>query len=198
LVRFELNYSFESGFTIGFIDATCVCATSSGGQCVLLAQSLLDLAEPTAELFSINLTAPSLALSTWDALGKPTDGTCEDQAQLIDVSKSLDSSRFPIRSRWAQAALVYTLYQSGNASETESFRSWIADTNFASLNDGPSADPDGHFAHGSLGYLFDLAMLNVTPPDLTYPMSQSGGTVPPVSSTFTTALNKLYSFAVGT
>ncbi|KIJ38450.1 hypothetical protein M422DRAFT_143499, partial [Sphaerobolus stellatus SS14] len=117
---------------------------------------------------------------------------------LIDIGSVLNAQKFPNRTEWTQAALVWNLFESGDINGTTAFRDDIKAMPFDTLtNDGIVQDPSNRFTVTSAGYIYDFALQTVTPPSITFkgnanPSEQQLSELNGISSTI---LDRMYSFA---
>lgn len=182
------------------LDPTCTCpAGGSDGTCSApLAKSLSDLVPKTAQLFTTNVTAQGLATIIWQSQGTPSTPDCSSQAQLIDVGSVLSATAFPNRTQWAQAALVWNLFESGDINGTSKFRDAIGSMPFNTLSDdGIVQDPSNRFTVTSAGYIYDFAQQTVSPPSVTFKdnAAPSDKQLSELNGISSTVLDKMYSFA---
>lgn len=184
-------------------DATCTCPSSlTSGVCdAPLAGALSGLVPVASQLFTTNITSEGMALVLWESQGIPTTPNCAFQANLVDVGSVLDANVSPNRTQWAQAALLWNLYQSGDIDATQSMQLAIERLPFGSLDnkDGIEADPSGQFSVSLSGYIFNFANQTVTAPSLTFNIdgSPSSDQLSRVNIVMEGALDRMYSFASG-
>jgi len=141
-----------------------------------------------------------LAIVLWETLGTPAIPDCSTQAILIDVGSVLDPSKFPNRTTWAQAALIWNLYETSDINGTDTLKTAVLSMPFNNLKgDGPVNDATGQFSIPATGFTFDFASQTVTPPLLTFknnasPSAEQLGELNGIASA---ALDRMYSFASG-
>lgn len=106
----------------------------------------------------------------FDAQGNSADGTCVQQAVLIDTAPSLDKRSSPSRARWAQAALLWNLVLSEDTGATNALRTFINRTDWSALGtqDGIVEDSSGRFRTIQSGYMFDFAAQQISPISKTF------------------------------
>ncbi|KAF8484225.1 hypothetical protein JB92DRAFT_2837048 [Gautieria morchelliformis] len=182
------------------LDATCTCPSSISGTCAApLAQALNSLVAPTSQLFAANITSAGLALVLYASQGTPITPNCVTQANFVDVGSVLDASRSPNRTQWAQAALLWTLFQTGDGDATRSLQSAVTSLPFGSLHntDGIESDPTGKFTVSSSGYTYNFANQTVSAPSLTFDVDASPSSlqVSRLNSAAEGSLDRMYSFA---
>jgi len=167
-----------------------------------LAQALVQLVPVASQLFTTNITAQSMAIVLWDAQGTPIGQSCGSQVGLIDVGSVLDSNVSPNRTQWAEAALLWFLFQSGDIHATQDLQSSVEKLPFQSLqgNDGPETDPSNKFNISISGFTFNFAAQTVTPLSLTFQNdgSPSSAQLGEVNSAVKSSLDRMYTFASGT
>jgi hypothetical protein len=119
----------------------------------------------------------------------------------VDVGSALDASRSPNRTQWAQAALLWTLFQTGDNNATRSLQSAVTSLPFGSLHstDGIESDPSGTFTVSSSGYTYNFANQTVTAPSLTFKVeaSPSSQQVSRLNIAAEGSLDRMNSFASG-
>jgi hypothetical protein len=186
-----------------YIDATCVCISTSSSNCIELAQAIITRTPTMNQLFSTNLSDSDVATAIWQVQGSPTGSNCAEQAQLIDVGSALDSTTLPNRTQWAQSALLWNLVQSQNATQVRNMQKFVEKVKWTSLStaaDGPVSDPSGGFAFQQSGYIWDFANQTATMPSASFivagqPSQDQINRVGPIAHT---ALDRMYTFASGT
>ena len=183
-------------------DATCICPSSLSGTCAApLANALNSLIPVTSQLFVTNITGQGMALALWESQGTPTTPDCSFQAELIDVGSVLDGNLSPNRTQWAQAALLWNLFQTNDIDATRSLQTEIGNLPFGLLNstDGIESDPFGRFSFLSSGYMYNFANQTVTAPSLTFVVdgSSSSQQLSRINNVAESALDRMYSFASG-
>lgn len=184
-------------------DATCICPVSSlSGTCAApLAKALDSLVPVVSQLFVTNITSQALALVLWESQGIPTTSNCAFQANLVDVGSVLDGNLSPNRTQWAQAALLWTLFQTSDVNATQFLQTQVKSLPFGSLNskDGIESDSSGGFSVLSSGYIYDFANQTVAAPPVTFigDASPSPQQLSRVNSVAQSALDRMYSFANG-
>lgn len=181
-------------------DATCVCTSTIAGQCNQVAQSLVDLVPTLNAQFGADYTPASLATSIWQAQGAPGDD-CSKQALLVDVAPGLNATTASNRAKWAQAALLWNLVQSGNLADVAQLQEFVVKAPWNSLgsSDGPTSDSSSRFTTTVSGFQFNFAGQTVTPPSVTFvdvgqPSQEQIGRTNGVSRA---ALDRMYTFASG-
>ena len=144
------------------IDATCTCASTTG-QCHPLAQGILQLIPDVNAIFTTNFTPTTVSSAIFNAQGNSADGTCTQQAVLIDTAPGLDSDVSPSRTKWARAALLWNLVLSEDTRATNALQTFILRTDWSVLTpqDGVAEDNSGRFRTIQSGYLFDFAAQTV-------------------------------------
>ena len=182
-------------------DSTCVCTSTLPGQCDALAQNLITLIPTLNNLFSANYTPKSLSDAVWAAQGAPPVNSCQTQAVIVDVAPALNAATAPNRTQWAQAAMLWNFAQSQNTAALETMQEFVADAPWRDLSqaDGPVSDASNTFIVSSIGFKFDFAAQTVTAPSVTFVTNgnPSSAQVAQVDSTASTALDRMYSFALG-
>ncbi|CAL1695502.1 unnamed protein product [Somion occarium] len=180
------------------LDATCVCTSTIAGQCNQVAQSLVDLVPTLNAQFGADYTPASLATSIWQAQGAPGDD-CSKQALLVDVAPGLNATTASNRAKWAQAALLWNLVQSGNLADVAQLQEFVVKAPWNSLgsSDGPTSDSSSRFTTTVSGFQFNFAGQTVTPPSVTFvdvgqPSQEQIGRTNGVSRA---ALDRMYTFA---
>jgi hypothetical protein len=187
-------------FTLA-LDATCVCTSSLPSQCDALAQNVIDLIPTLNSFFSVNYTASSLAAAIWEVQGALPSDQCTHQAVLVDVAPALDSSKAPNRTEWAQSALLWNLVQSQNMTALLDMQKFISKAPWSELAqaDGPVSNPPSVFSLSESGYIFDFAAQTVIQPTISFVSNgqPSSAQIAQVGSTASSALDRMYSFALG-
>lgn len=152
-------------------------------------------------MFNSDITSQAIALVIWESQGTPTTSNCAYQADLIDVGSVLDATVSPNRTEWAQAALLWNLFKSGDFHAVQSMQLAIATLPFKTLHsqDGIEADPSGQFSVSSSGFIFNFANQTVTAPPLSFKIngSPSSTQLSRVQTVAESALDRMYSFASG-
>lgn len=183
------------------LDATCVCTATSGSSCKPLAKSLFDLVDAVNTLFVANFSASSLSDALFDAQGQPTGNACGKQAVLVDVAPGLDSVAFPNRTKWAQSAILWNLGMSVNIGATTSLQKFVSSAAWSTLGsqDGSVSTGNQKFAVNASGFTFDFAAQTVSPIRTSFQQDANPGSaqLSEVSVTAGTALDRMYSFALG-
>jgi len=182
------------------LDATCSCPSSISGTCAApLANGLNTLVPVASQLFVTNITSQGLAFVLWESQGTPTTPNCAFQADLVDVGSVLDGSLLPNRTQWAEAALLWNLFQTGDIDATRTLQTDIGNLPFGSLSsqDGIVSDPSGRFSVSSSGYIYNFAnqTVNVLPLTFTTDGAPSSQQLSRVNSVAQGALDRMYSFA---
>lgn len=185
-----------------FIDATCVCtSSSSSGQCAELAQNLVSLTPTVNTLFATNWSTNDISNAIYQAQGAPTGTNCASQSLLVDVAPGLNSETAPNRTTWTQAAILWNLVLSQDTTATSTLRDFAtnADWDKAASDDGPVADSSSLFAVNASGYTFDFASQVISRPNITFVESgqPSNAQLGEVSSVAEAALDRMYTFASG-
>ncbi|KAF8528127.1 hypothetical protein BU17DRAFT_26329, partial [Hysterangium stoloniferum] len=180
------------------LNATCTCPAGTAGICSApLAQELSNLVPITSQLFNVNITPQSLARAISEV--QKTTSDCSSQAKLVDVGSELDVSTSPNRTHWAQAALVWTLFQTGDITTTQQLQSRVQQLPFKSLqqSDGSVPDPNGSFSIVLSGYVFNFANQTITPPVKSFAsdVSPTQAQLQQLNTVTQSALDRLYSFA---
>ncbi|KAF8591922.1 hypothetical protein K439DRAFT_1610779 [Ramaria rubella] len=184
------------------LNATCTCPSpqSGTGFCSApLAQELNSLIPVVSQLFETNITAQAMALTLWELQGTPTSSNCAPQAELVDVGSVLDGSSLPNRTQWAQSALLWSLFQSGDIPASKTMQSAIEKLPFHSLagKDGVQADPSNTFAISSLGFTYNFANQTAVPPSLNFKVdaSPSSQQLSEINGVAESSLDRMYSYA---
>lgn len=142
-----------------------------------------------------------MAIMLWEAQGTPVGQNCVSQAGLVDVGSVLDSSVSPNRTQWAEAALLWLLFQSGDIQTTQAVQLAVEKLPFQSLQsrDGPETDFSNKFNISVLGYTFNFATQTVTPLSLTFQNdgSPSSTQLGELNSVAKNSLDRMYSFSSG-
>ncbi|TFK41059.1 hypothetical protein BDQ12DRAFT_646780 [Crucibulum laeve] len=182
------------------LNATCVCVSSSSGQCDYLAQNIVNLIPDMNAAFQVNMTTSSVYRSIWQAQGAPSGSNCATQSLLVDIGSVLDSQKLPNRTQWAQAALLWNLVQTQDLTPATQLQTFIiaAPWNQLEGSDGPVYNNTGSFSTLASGYLFDFAAQTVTQPSKSFvddgqPLKTQIAQVGPVAQS---ALDRMYTFAV--
>ncbi|KAK0506186.1 hypothetical protein EDD18DRAFT_1373542, partial [Armillaria luteobubalina] len=183
------------------LNSTCVCTSSVTGSCNGLAQNIVDLTPTMNKLFDTDHTLNYVYNSLWLALGTTTTGkNCSTQSLLVDVAPALTMSNSPNRTEWAQAAILWNLVESQDASSTKVLRDFAKNAPWSEANqsDGPVSDDAGSFAVTESGFTFNFATQSISQQAVSY---ITGGQptdeqISRVSGTALSALNRMYSFAL--
>lgn len=147
----------------------------------------------------MTFTSASLQSAVTSAQGSPGKD-CKGQASIVDVGTGLDASQFPIRTQWAQAALLWNLVQTQNVSDTTRLQKLVMAAAWSSLGpDGPTTQRQADFTFLSSGYSYNFAAQTATPPPQTFvnigqPTTEQIGRVNTVANG---ALDRIYTSAVG-
>lgn len=180
------------------LDATCKC-TGSGGTCKPLAASLSILLPQVNQFFSANFTPSGLSDAVVSAVGPPIDGLCREQVALIDVEPGINSAAAPNRTAWAQAAMLWNLGLSEDASAARDLQEFVSSAPWNTLSaiDGPVEDSNGAFVKDVSGFSFDFAAQSVTPLSASFKQSSpSSEQLAEVSDTTEKALDRMYTYAI--
>ncbi|KAA1467926.1 hypothetical protein DENSPDRAFT_833101 [Dentipellis sp. KUC8613] len=181
------------------LDGTCVCASSSSGQCNHLAQSLVELTPTANKLLGVNMTPDVVAAAMFAVQGTPVNGNCAAQAKVVDVAPGLDPQTMPNRTQWAQSALLWSFVQSQDPTAVGKLQEFVQKANWGSLSntDGPENDQSSAFKTTSLGFNFDFASQTVSEPQVLFQNDgqPSSAQAAQVSDTARGALDRMYSFA---
>ncbi|KAJ3490581.1 hypothetical protein NLI96_g1350 [Meripilus lineatus] len=167
--------------------------------CNQLAQNLVNLIPTLNSQFNMTFTSASLQSAVTSAQGSPGKD-CKGQASIVDVGTGLDASQFPIRTQWAQAALLWNLVQTQNVSDTTRLQKLVMAAAWSSLGpDGPTTQRQADFTFLSSGYSYNFAAQTATPPPQTFvnigqPTTEQIGRVNTVANG---ALDRIYTSAVG-
>lgn len=168
------------------------------GTCDPVAQALVDLVPPANGLFGMNLTANTLALALWDIQGSPS-GNCASQAVLVDVAPALNQTTSPNRTQWARTAILYNLVRTYDLNSTATLRSFVAHTDFSSLQDSPVSNDSLSISTQSAGFVFDFAAMTFSPTSVEW-VDNSGVDQTQhnrVGFFADRVLDRMYSFATG-
>jgi hypothetical protein len=177
-------------------DAACVCTSERTGACDYLAQNIVDLIPSLNNFFSSNFTANQVYNKIWLVQGTPP-GNCKAQGSLVDVGTGLPSILQPNNiTLWAQAALLWTVVQSQDLTESAKLQAFLQNAPWSSFNPSGDASP---FTATVLGYTYNFISQTVTPPsasfsDLGQPTADQ---LSRVSPTIRPILDRMYSFAQG-
>lgn len=123
--------------TVHSSDATCVCTSTTAGQCNQLAQSLVDLVPSLNTLFNATFTPATPSTAIWKVQGT-SSGNCAAQADLVDVSPALNSATSPNRTTWAQAALLWNVVMTEDLDGASGLQDFVLNAGWTSLS-----PPDG-------------------------------------------------------
>ncbi|KAK0478400.1 hypothetical protein IW261DRAFT_1337669 [Armillaria novae-zelandiae] len=182
------------------LNSTCVCTSSVTGSCNGVAQNIIDLTPTMNKLFDTDYTVYDVYNSLWLALGTTTGNDCSTQSLLVDVAPALTMSKSPNRTEWAQAAILWNLVESQDASSTKDMRDFAKDAPWSEVNqpDGLVSDDAGSFAVTELGFTFNFATQSISQQAVSF---ITGGQptdeqISRVGGTALSALNGMYSFAL--
>lgn len=182
------------------LDATCVCSSTSSGQCNPLAKALVDLVPDVNHIFNVNFTSASVATAFWQVQGTSKGPNCAEQANVVDVAGSFDESNFPNRTKWVQSALLWNFVMSENATAAEELQRFVSQANWGSLgtSDRPTIDSATQFITEVAGYRFDFASQTVEAPpvkfsDVSQPTAQQ---VAQLNSVAEAALDRMNTYAL--
>ncbi|KAH8099433.1 hypothetical protein BXZ70DRAFT_894922 [Cristinia sonorae] len=181
------------------LNATCVCTTTTSGQCSNLAQNLVDLVPTLNSLFHSNFTPATLSKAVWLAQGNP-GSSCASQAQIVDVAPALDQGISPNRTQWAQTALLWDFVQTSNLADVQTLQKFVLSAPWSKLAefDGPTPDPSSSFTTRVSGFDFNFAAQTVTAPPATFVDAgqPSSAQINQVDGTARSALDRMYTFAL--
>lgn len=183
------------------VDSTCVCISSNTSQCNPLAQSLVNLIPTVNGQFNVNFTLATVVDAMSSSNTSTLSSDCAAQARVVDVSPALDSQVVPNRTEWAQSALLWSFVLSQNVSSVGEIRSFITKANWKSLSgDGPVTGYSSKFSTTQLGYTFDFAAQTISEPSVSFVLDgqPSSSQLAEVSSVAHAALDRMYTFALGT
>lgn len=185
-----------------FTDATCVCISSTDGQCLQLAQNLVTLTPSMNTLFGADFSAGDVANALWLAQGSPTGSNCASQSLLTDVAPALNGTTSPNRTTWVQSALLWNLVQSQDLSAVSKMRNFVVSADWAKAGsaDGPVSDASSSFSIDVSGFGFDFEAQTVTEPTKATFVGNgqpSSAQIAEVDSTAEAALDRMYTFALG-
>ncbi|KAF8622911.1 hypothetical protein AX15_006672 [Amanita polypyramis BW_CC] len=180
------------------LDATCVCTSSTLGQCNGLARSIVDLIPNLEDQFKLNLTVKDVYIGLWQAQGSPPSRSkCTDQALLIDVAPALDSRSSPNRTQWARTAILWNLVESQDLEASRTLKSFVLEAPWNELLKNKITGQTTFITNVS-GYTFDFASQIVLPPAQSYsaigqPSAEQDSRVNSISRS---ALDYMYGYAV--
>lgn len=149
-------------------------------------------------LFNTSYTKTTMSAAIFAVQGAPIGNDCRPQALVVDVSPALLSSKFPNRTTWAQAALLWNYVQSHDIAATSQIARFVSNAPWSTLTeDGITANPKGVYATTQSGYIFDFADQTITPPPISFLEGgqPSAAQISQVSSTAHAVLDKMYSLA---
>lgn len=133
--------------------------------------------------------------------GSTTTSNCASQALLVDVGKGLDQTRFPNRTQWARAALMWNAVQTQDMDSAQKMTQYVQSRpwNDISSDDGPITNSGSTFSSTLSGYNYDFAAQTVTQPSGSFATlgQPTNAQISRVSSTAQSALDRMYSFAQG-
>lgn len=130
--------------------------------------------------------------------GAPIGNDCRPQALLVDVSPGLQSSTFPNRTAWAQAAILWNYVRSQDISATSQLGRFASNAPWSSItSDGPAADPSNTYATTQSGYTFDFAAQRIFAPPTTFIEGgqPSAAQIAQVNDVAHAALDRMYTVA---
>lgn len=182
------------------LDATCVCTSSLNGQCNALAKGLVSLMPTLNSCFQTNYTSRSLASAIWQVYGASVGNDCASQVQLVDVAPALDSDRFPNRTSWAQAALLWNLVKSQDQTMVATLREFVLNAPWKQLQqDGPVTGTSTGFNVSTSGYIFNFAAQTISPPRTSFIADGQPTTdqIARVGDKVRPALDRMHSYALG-
>lgn len=97
--------------------------------------------------------------------------------------------------------MLWNLVQSQNMSALSDMQKFISSAPWNNLDgtDGPVADTSSKFSVAESGFIFDFAQQTVTQPSVSFVTSgaPSSAQIAQVGSTASSALDRMYSFAMG-
>ncbi|KAG8818241.1 hypothetical protein FRC17_010893 [Serendipita sp. 399] len=180
------------------LNSTCICTSTAPGQCAPVAQNLLDLLPAVNDLFNMNITQATLALTLWDLQGQQI-GSCAAQARLVDVAPSLNMSSSPKRTQWAQGAILYNLLQSYDLASTAALRRSVSTSDFRGLQgvDEPVSTDSSSIAFQASGFVYDFASMTLAPSAVDWKANSGADQVQISRVGFFAdrALDRMYSFS---
>ncbi|KAK4057823.1 hypothetical protein OIO90_001042 [Microbotryomycetes sp. JL221] len=162
------------------MDGTCVCTCSSrwaGTSCHLnatctidesglpTAQAFLDILDRSNSLFEpqIDVYRVPVVLSKYFGRGMlPNSTSCQRQLDLVTLS-NLNTTRFPYRIAWTEAAIVWANFY---AESLTGIRSFASELDFNQIGDEPSIETLPRYQLLVSGYIFDFSKLTRLPPDV--------------------------------
>lgn len=150
---------------------------------------------------STNLTISAVYNGLWIIQGSVQGASCVEQADLIDISAAIDSQRYPNRTQWAQAALLWTLIQTQDRPPAAQLRDFILKAPWAQLqgSDGPITSAGSTFTTSTAGFSYDFAAQNIIALPATFaeegqPLNTQ---ISKVDNRIRSSLDHVYSYAVG-
>ncbi|PPQ85886.1 hypothetical protein CVT25_015828 [Psilocybe cyanescens] len=189
-----------SGDSVGAgctLDATCVCTATSG--CNGLAQALVDLIPVVNQQFKTNFNTTSVYSNIWMMQGSTATSNCASQALLIDVGSGLDQAKFPNRTQWARAALMWNAVQTQDMDSAQKMTQYVQSRpwNDIASEDGPITNAGSAFSTTLSGYSYDFAAQTATQPSGSFTKlgQPSNAQISRVNSNSQSALDRMYSFA---
>ena len=131
---------------------------SDNGTELLVASGIVSLASAASALFTPRLNDAALATPIVRALPASSQTDCRVQAQLVDTS-NLDPKRYPSRSRWAAAAILWDAAMSSDTSgQVRDFQNKLS---YWQWQDEPFPNPQVAYQQRRPMYTLDFGTMSV-------------------------------------